>query len=430
MKKSKYIVILMIIFLAGCSANLSGGIKYKQLNLKETKIYIGGEELLGASLELNAINFKPEAIMEKWDNVQLKIWRDEKGEKTATQVADKLIWKAESGNEYRFYTKSKEELKAEAGGFEYEVVLKKNPKSNVIEFNISADDLLFYRLNGLTDYERSMQYTVGTKEDYGGIYMPPEAEGSYAVYHKTYKNYDSKSGINYKTGKFGHIYRPKLIDAKGNWIWAEMKINTNKKGELIDNKLVIIMDISWLDKAEYPIIVDPTFGETGIGVTSRSYEGLALGMPFTLSEAGSVSKLTAYVKDSNGDFTSVAAIYDSSHDLVAITSEVDLPLNSAAWTDFTFSSAVSLSAGSYFLTHHGYPTGGGACRRYEDGGGSIYQVDDRTTYGFTTTWPDPICTCGSTCGGKCVYALASVYATYTASGGATAPRQEEVMWFN
>ena len=60
------------------------------------------------------------------------------------------------------------------------------------------------------------RYKIDDGED-----RPENVIGSYAIYHKTKVNYCTNCGtLNYATGKFGHFYRPKIIDKDGNWVWG------------------------------------------------------------------------------------------------------------------------------------------------------------------------------------------------------------------
>jgi hypothetical protein len=74
--------------------------------------------------------------------------------------------------------------------------------------------------------------------------------GSYAVYWRGRNN-------RYRTGKLCHIYRPKIIDADGRWIWGEQDFD----GE----NLLISIDEVWLKSARYPVTVDPIIGTSTVG---------------------------------------------------------------------------------------------------------------------------------------------------------------------
>ena len=115
-----------------------------------------------------------------------------------------------------------------------------------------------------------------------GCERPDEVVGSYAVYC-------NKSNNKYKTGKVCHIYRPFCYDAKGNTIYADLKI--------ADGQLTITIDAKWLDNAVYPVRLDPTFGYTTAGASSMAGENQAW-KNILLTSAGSdgaFSKLYVYL---------------------------------------------------------------------------------------------------------------------------------------
>ena len=139
-------------------------------------------------------------------------------------------------------------------GFEFEIILRERPASNVVEMAIEAEGLKFYYQPELTQEEIDE-----------GAYRPEEVVGSYAVYHATCGQMHKKEDAEkYQTGKAFHIYRPKVYDANGNWIWGELNIDAEA------GILSITVDQQWLNNAVYPVRVDPTFGYTEVGGASLS----------------------------------------------------------------------------------------------------------------------------------------------------------------
>jgi len=125
------------------------------------------------------------------------------------------------------------------GRFEYDLVLLKEPDSNVVEMNLDFPD-------GLVFYYQPTDRELGGKRRR----TPPEVQGSYAVYWKEMHN-------QYKTGKFCHIYRPLVCDARGRKVWADMRIH----GKVMS----ITIPESWLADAQYPVVVDPIIGSYSVG---------------------------------------------------------------------------------------------------------------------------------------------------------------------
>ena len=121
------------------------------------------------------------------------------------------------------------------GGIEFNLTLDKKPITNVFLFPIATQNLSFYYQPALTPEEIAK-----------GEVRSDNVTGSYAVYHT------SKRHNEYKTGKAFHIYRPKAIDDNGDWIWGNMSIG--------NGNLTIELNQDWLDKAKYPVILDPIIG--------------------------------------------------------------------------------------------------------------------------------------------------------------------------
>ncbi len=124
---------------------------------------------------------------------------------------------------------------------EYDIVLYERPRSPVIEMPLEIP-------KGLSFYKQGIKYPK---------LMRPEVFGSYAVYWNMRNN-------KYKTGKFCHIYRPKIFDAAGRWIWGELEFD----GE----SLFVIIDEEWLKRARYPVTVDPVIGTSSVGASHLNKE--------------------------------------------------------------------------------------------------------------------------------------------------------------
>jgi hypothetical protein len=118
------------------------------------------------------------------------------------------------------------------GASEFEIVLNKKPKSNVMEFSIQDKDVEYFFQPPLTEQEIN-----------DGAVRPPEVENSYAIYSKTPKT-NWTGGKEYKCGKVGHIFRPKIIDSVGTEVWGELKIE--------NGILSVTIPQEFLDKCSYP----------------------------------------------------------------------------------------------------------------------------------------------------------------------------------
>ena len=149
----------------------------------------------------------PQAKICRWDNesnVSLRL--KDFDTYSVMQDKEKVIF-ADEKKEVHFY-----QLTDGEGANEIEVVLKEKPKSNVIEFTLEDKDVEYFYQPELTQEEID-----------DGASGPENVIGSYAVYAKEQKvNY--VGGKEYKTGKIGHIYRPKIIDSAGTEVWGELHI--------------------------------------------------------------------------------------------------------------------------------------------------------------------------------------------------------------
>ena len=111
-----------------------------------------------------------------------------------------------------------------------------------------------------------------------------------------------------------------------------------------------------------------TFGVTSIGTLTDTGAGgyLDLSGPFAIGQAVTVSKLTAYLSGGASASKLRGVIYADNGGapgaLIGTSNELSIAAGAAAgWNDLTFPSALSLSAGSYWL---GYWYADGASRHY------------------------------------------------------------------
>jgi hypothetical protein len=146
---------------------------------------------------------------------------------------------------HRYYVTDNDDL-------EYEIIYDKKPLSNIVTLNLSfSEGLNFLYQPALTQEEIDE-----------GANRPENVQGSYAVYWRHKDN-------QYKTGKFCHIYRPKIHDSDNNEVWGEL-IYSN-------NQLLITIPQDFLDGAVYPVTLDPTFGYTTVGASSTGSNTLKWG---------------------------------------------------------------------------------------------------------------------------------------------------------
>ena len=310
----------------------------------------------------------------------------------------------------------------EDGGFEFNTILKVKPATNVLNFSINVKGLNFFFQPPLTQQELDE-----------GASRPENVVGSYAVYHATRGGMNDIAGMEYKTGKAFHIYRPKVIDANGVGIWGDLNIDEQ------NGLLTVVIDQNFLDNAVYPVIVDPTFGYTSLGVSTlddianaisdRSLlNGWASDNIYLLSEAGTLDSISVGLVIQAGggtDALDVSAMLfreDSagadSHDKVVGIERANLSLSeTAAFYDFTAASE-SLTADNYILAAlgNGFEVANTSARVRADSGGTDirkYLTSSTGSGGYGTQkalnpWNDA---------DSADTFRVSIYATYTAAGG-------------
>jgi hypothetical protein len=280
------------------------------------------------------------------------------------------------------------------GAYEFGVVLKEKPTSNVISFTIETKGVDFFKQT-----EERRQF------DNGDWNCAENVPGSYAVYASERKiNYIN--GKEYKCGKIGHIFRPCFKDSLGSFTWANLDIDKDK------GIITIKIPQEFLDKAVYPITGnDLRFGYEGEGVyssdndyTYRYYGSVYAGVAGTgVSMSGFVKKI---LNNANADFgvyisSTSAKLTNGTTGTVAVTS------TTYSWKTSNFTSAPTFTAVNYVLLARTDSGSAGWTIAYDTGSANQGQDDYETG-----TWP-------ATLGFSSTTNRTSIYVTYTASGGGT-----------
>lgn len=222
---------------------------------KEVKVEVG---------DTKQVSFYPQIKMMKWDNevnFSLRYTSDIADSNVNKDNKDIITWIGKDNVKVRIYEKE--------DSFELEFELPEKPDTNIFDMSIQTKDLVFYHQPEISDeeaqelidrykwaaekYPEAEKYIPTSLEEAKRRKRPENVVGSYAVYHV------SKRDNQYKTGKAFHIFRPKAIDKDGKETWCDLSIDTKT------DILSVIIPQEFLDKAVYPVTVDPEIGHNGFG---------------------------------------------------------------------------------------------------------------------------------------------------------------------
>ena len=277
------------------------------------------------------------------------------------------------------------------GGVEMEILLGSKPPSNRFPFMIDgAEDLEFYP-----------QPDVEIPPEFPNMRVPEHARGSIAVYHKNKRDH-IRGRTNYGTGKAFHIYRPKGIDALGVEQWGTLEYGSGV--------LTVVMPPRFLERATYPVRIDPTFGHTGNGNSTGSFNPSELvGAVGTVGAAdGDVDSIEARCGQNGSTlFKGVLLTSDGSAIVTnGVTPQTAVP-SPIDWAQAVYSTKPAVTASTNYV----------CCII-----GNAYVLSVRNDtgpansgfYGTNGTFTTPVA------GGSLGTQRYSVFANYTEAGGAAA----------
>lgn len=358
--------------------------------VKDKELYkdtLGEDEVIIGD-EIDSSTFKNKIKFTKWNKEEYLIidFSSISGNPILGDV-DKLKSKDLTNAENFYYTKHNKDI------YKFGLIFKEKPSTNIFTF----------RLIGWENFNFFYQPELTQEEINKGGMRPDDVIGSYAIYHKTKCNY-IVGQTNYQTGKFGHIFRPRLIDANNNTVWVDLNIT--------NGIYTLILPQEFLDSAIYPIRINDTFGNTSVGGTAENAITAYLdGTHFTTTsgQAGTLSKISVYGGGRGVIANLVAGIYNNSGttpstkldngDAVVMDTTITwwdsggLDQNIVASTKYWLAKTVSANAYFYYdvVSNSGY-----------------YR-----SFNYLPTLPDPF---GSGNVGGAYY---SIYATYTPDAGGT-----------
>jgi hypothetical protein len=213
-----------------------------------------------ADTKIQMMKSEPKVVISKWnDEATLAIsHKAVKGRGNRPLLSNRIEWKQGSTEVHAYPLSGENVVQAAEGdvnGIEFEVVWNEQPETTMLQFEF----------DGWENYDFFLQPPLSEEQVAKGYYQPENVPYSFAVYHKTKRDH-ILGETNYETGKFGHIYRLKAIDAEGNEKWID-------DVSFINGVLTATVDPVWAENAVYPVTVDPTFGTTACGanLTGSAY---------------------------------------------------------------------------------------------------------------------------------------------------------------
>lgn len=222
--------------------------------------------------------FEPKMTIKKWGDEVLmvigvpdkdKVVKDKIVKTKGIEIISNKIVLKDADIEYHYY-------EVDENNYEYEIILNAIPETNIIEIPISSEGLVFNYQDELTQQEID-----------DGATRPENVIGSYAVMHATKKGH-RQGYVNYGSGKAFHIYRPKIIDINNDWVWGDINI--------ANDLMTITIPQIFIDNADYPIIIDPTFGYETEGGTNWNWgnDNIRVLSGYTPLESGNISNINVY----------------------------------------------------------------------------------------------------------------------------------------
>jgi len=355
-------------------------------------------------------DFYPQVKIKRWDNevnFSVRLIDDELENPSIITKDNYIVWK-KSKKEIKFYDLPVSEIYPE-GGYEFEITLKEKPIKNTVEFTLQTKEIeVFYQPPLNEEILEEEQYATETDiyNNNGNIisHRDENVVGSYAVYYKNSPK-NVVGGKEYRAGKAFHIYRPRIEDAVGNWVWGNLSVDIN------NNKLIVTIPQEFLNNAVYPVThaAGLTFGYTTKGATTAEISnGYVRASKILLSEQGELSSLAWYIKNVNVGGTPYVkhALYSDASgtpNTLLSTSNLINVLNIDGWVELT--ATVLLNLGNYWIVNN---QSTGRRNLYWDTG--LSQQSLYKTISYTSYPSNPF----GTVGGYFDYVF-SAYATYTAN---------------
>lgn len=216
-------------------------------------------------------------------------------------------------------------------GFEYAIQYDSPP----------AVDSETFKIDGADNYDFVYQPALTDEEVKAGIVRPDDVVGSYAVF-------------DHFGNKVFHVYRPFLVDALGNKMWATLSY------DVVTHELKVSEPPSWMASAAYPVVLDPTFGKTSVGASSDNLPAnywTAVGT-YTAASSDTVNSVSVYVNTgtANGVHVTLGIYGDIAGVPVGspVCSTVEGTVSGVGWMTLATAAPCSVTSGSTYwigMTH-------------------------------------------------------------------------------
>jgi len=337
----------------------------------------------------------PQQKIMRWDNECNVSIRLKDFDNFTVETEGEKIKLLKPEKEVHFY-----QIEEGEGASEFEIILNEKPKTNVMEFSLVDKDVDYFPQPELEDSEIEgfEEMTVEELLTEKRKRRPENVVGSYAVYAKTPKT-NWTGGKEYKCGKIGHIFRPKIIDSAGTEVWGDLHIE--------NGILSVTIPQSFIDTAQYPIrhAAGLTWGYGGEGGSSSSGYNYFYGSLFTSpASIASTEGISLYGGGSSGyTFYGTLGIILKSN-LNVITNGKLLKSDGSsgpAWQTITFVTKPTVSQSTEYVLGAGLYIN--VYMKYDAGGANQGYVDTTNSYNLNNP------TDATTNTNKY-----SIYATYTA----------------
>lgn len=246
---------------------------------------------------------------------------------------------------------------------EWEIILENRPSTDFVRYRIETENLRFvFQDTALIgeDIKRTSVFPDSTI--YSWIAFNQANRHDYRVVTG-----DDTTSYRYAAGIAFIIYRPRAFDAHGRSVWCRLDIDT------LRDYLTVAIPPEFLGDATYPVIIDPTIGNTSTGSWSAFPSNWLLQTPYYTHDApienGTISKGYIYSNRNNDSYACSLRcfVYDYSSDLsecdlIASSDSIAITNSALAWNEFQFNSESITTGNEYMPAFKGYNSGGAALR--------------------------------------------------------------------